>query len=439
MGLCLAWAALLVALPAPCASQDARPSGTQPVAQAPTTDWRGFRGTAARATAEAPAPTQWTDSKNLAWRLKLPGPGTSSPIIVGSHVFLTCWSGYGLDAKKPGDPKQLRRHLLKVDRDTGRLVWTRTLEPAETEDPFGGRMAHGYASSTPVSDGRHIFVFFGKAGVFAYDLDGERVWHTSVGTGSSKWTTGSGSSPALWGEHLFINAADESLALIALDKASGKEVWRRNSDAFDQAYGTPIVAQGRTYPPTLLHGMLGALWGLDPRTGKPRWTAKTATNGALAPTIILGGDSLFSFGGQTKVRSHALRLGGTGDVTESHIRWKSRYGSYVTTPLFFDDHLYWVNEGGIVYCAEAKTGELVFKDRLDGTFYSSPVRAGKALYFVSRSAGTFVLQVGPEFELLNHNLIESDESNFDATPALSGGRLFLRSAKALYCVRTSGQ
>ena len=292
---------------------------------------------------------------------------------------------------------------------------------------------HGYASSTPVSDGRLVFVFFGKAGVFAYDLDGEPLWNSNVGQGSSKWKTGSGSSLALWRDLVFINASDESLAVRALQKDTGKKVWKRSSPALDQAYATPVVS-GRDDDAVLYFPLLGEIWGLAPATGEFVWKVKTITNGALAPTIVLGAGRLYSFGGQTGKRSYAIGLGGSGDVTDSHIRWSSRYGSYVTTPLFHAGHLYWVNEGGIAHCASAETGELVYRERLQGAFYSSPIRAGKTLVVVSRDEGAFVLPAKPEFEILAHNRIAEDESNFDGTPACSRGQLFLRSGRFLYCI-----
>lgn len=401
-------------------------------------DWRAFRGTDGTASSAAAAPRRWSAAQNIAWRTELPGPGTSSPIVVGDAVYLTCWSGYGLDRDAPGDVANLRRHLLRVDRDSGEIVWTRSIEPVASEDPFGGRMAtHGYASSTPVSDGERVYVFFGKSGVFAFDPAGEQVWQTSVGTGSSQWLTGSGSSPTLWNDLLFVNASDESHALWALDKATGVEVWRRATDALDQAYGTPMVTRGDE--PVVTLALLGAIWGLAPRTGEFVWNAETVTNGALAPTIVLDAATLYSFGGQTRLRSHAFGLGGRGDISATHLRWKSREGCYVTTPLLHHGHLYWVNEGGLVYCARASDGELVYKERFDGNFYASPIRAGDCLYYVSREGGTFVLPAKPAFEVLAHNAIAGDDSTFDATPAAGAGSLYLRSRAALYRITATAK
>ena len=400
-------------------------------AQDGTDDWRAFRGTDQSATSATAVARTWSADSNLRWKTELPGPGTSSPIIVGRAIFVTCWTGYALDKDEPGDLEKLRRHLVRIDADTGKQIWARSIKPVETEDEFSGRMStHGYASSTPVSDGKHVYVFFGKSGVFCFDLDGKQVWHTSVGTSSSQWTTGSGSSLSLWRDLLLVNAADESHSLRALDKKTGKEVWKRSTPGLDQAYATPLVIDGPK--PVLCFPLLGAIWGLDPRTGEPRWTLDTKTNGALAPTLIAGRGVAYSFGGQTGKRSHAIRLGDGED--DSRLLWSSSLGSYVTTPLLFDKHLYWVSESGVAHCTNAETGELVYRKRLTGSFYSSPVRAGDAIYFVSRQDGTYVVAAKPEFEQLAHNELGADDSAFDATPAISNGRLFLRSRRYLYCI-----
>jgi outer membrane protein assembly factor BamB len=399
-------------------------------------DWRGFRGTDARASSESPAPTSWNDDENIAWSLELLGPGTSSPVVLGESVFVTCWSGYGLDPLAPGDPADLRRHLLCVHRRTGAVLWTATVEPDEAEDPYAERMTtHGYASSTPVTDGEHVYVFFGKSGVLAYGLDGRQQWRTDVGKGSSEWLTGSGSSLALHGDLLFVNASDESASVRALNKDTGKTIWKRETPRLDVAFDTPVIVEsgGRT---DLVFALLEEIWGLDPQTGDLRWSVTTKTNGAFAPTIVPGDGVIYSLGGQTGQRAYAIRLGGEGDVTASHVLWTSQHGTYVPSPLLHGEHLYWVDDGGIAFCAVAATGELVYRERLGGAFYSSVIRVGDALYAVSREDGTFVLPARPEFELLAHNRIEADESSFDATPAAAGGQLFLRSGTTLYCIES---
>ena len=403
-----------------------------------TTDWRAFRGTDASATSVQPAATTWSDDTNIAWKAALPGPGSSSPIIVGDAVFITCWSGYATDPENLGDIANLRRHLMRLDRTSGKIVWSVDIKPVPTEDTFDGRMSsHGYASSTPVSDGEHVFVMFGKSGVFAFDLDGTQLWHTSVGTGSSEWKTGSGSSLALCGDLLIANASDESHSVRALHTSTGEEAWRRETPKLDQAYGTPLVMKEDDGPVIVL-GLLGEIWGMHPKTGELKWSITTRTGGALAPTVVGADDMIYSIGGQGRQRSYAARIGGSGDVTASHVIWISREGAYVPTPLLMSEHLVWADDGGIATCVATATGELAFKERLAGPCYASAVRAGDAIYLTTRREGVYVIAAQPEYALISHNQIASDDTDFDATPAISDGQLFLRSDKYLYCIAPMG-
>lgn len=393
--------------------------------------WLGFRGTYADAKARGKAPLTWGDDNNLRWKAKLPGPGRSSPIVLGDSVFITCWSGYGLDAKDPGDPKKLRRHLLRLDRHTGKVVWTKEIPPVATEDPFGGRMStHGYASQTPVSDGHHVFAFFGKSGVYCFDFEGNQVWHADVGRKSSQWVTGSGSSLAVSGDLLYVNASDESQSIRALDKRTGKEVWKRQTETMDQAYGTPLVHGNQ-----VILAILGEVWGLHARTGELLWSVKTKTIGALAQSVIRGDKGVvYSFGGRGRERSYRIKLGATDGSVEPALEWRARWGAYVATPLLHDGHLYWIDEGGFANCVDASTGEPVYKERVDGGAYASPVLADGKIYVPTRVDGTYVLAASPKFEVLAHNTFETDASSFDGTVAISRGQLFIRSLEYLYCI-----
>ena len=134
-----------------------------------------------------PLPVTWSETENLKWKVKLPGPGSSSPIVVGQRVVVTCWTGYGADPDHEGEEKDLRRHVICLDRDSGKILWDESVEPVLPEDPYSGQFTqHGYASHTPASDGKRIYVFFGKTGVLAFDLEGKKLWQTSVGTGSGR-------------------------------------------------------------------------------------------------------------------------------------------------------------------------------------------------------------------------------------------------------------
>ncbi|MEX0585692.1 MAG: PQQ-binding-like beta-propeller repeat protein, partial [Pirellulales bacterium] len=196
--------------------------------QATAADWVRFRGPQGSGTSdERGLPQTWSDTENIAWKAELPGAGTSSPVIVGDRVFVTCYSGYGLDAADPGDKDKLVRHVVALDRTTGKSVWSKPLMPKQTESSYSGgnNTWHGYASSTPTSDGQRLYVFFGASGVYCFDVaDGAERWHADVGSKTAGW--GSGNSLLLVDDLLIVNASIESGALLALNKQTGEVVWR---------------------------------------------------------------------------------------------------------------------------------------------------------------------------------------------------------------------
>lgn len=176
-------------------------------------DWTGFRGPGGNASSQDTVPDKWSEKDNVLWKTKLPGLGTSSPITVGDAIFLTAYSGYAETADNPGDQKNLMRHVLCLDRKTGAIRWTKDIKAELPESVYrpGNDGRHGYASSTPTSDGEHLYVFFGKSGVFCFDLTGKQIWKKSVGDKNHHW--GSASSPLLYKDVLIVNAGVESGAL----------------------------------------------------------------------------------------------------------------------------------------------------------------------------------------------------------------------------------
>src|SRR5262245_1081569 len=202
-------------------------------------DWTGFRGPKTLGLSdERGLPTEWSGTQNLVWRTKLPGPGSSSPITSGDRIYVTCWTGYG--SGSGGDPEQLKRHLLAVDRTTGKIIWDKAVPAKQPETRYEGYVTHhGYATSTPVTDGERTYVFYGKSGVFAYDRDGKQLWQADIGSQTHSW--GSASSPVLYKDLVLVNASVESGALIAVDKQSGKEVWRARG--VNRTWGTPLIVE----------------------------------------------------------------------------------------------------------------------------------------------------------------------------------------------------
>ncbi|MEO8352986.1 MAG: PQQ-binding-like beta-propeller repeat protein [Chthoniobacteraceae bacterium] len=409
-------------------------------------DWARFRGPNGSGIApEAKPPVTWSDTQNVRWKTELPGPGTSSPIVVGDRVFVTCYSGYGEDGGG-GDMAKLQRHLVCVDRSDGKIAWSSAVPAVPPEDSYSGYLTeHGYASHTPASDGERVYVFFGKSGAAAFDLTGAKLWQTSLGTDSNRKNWGSGSSPILYKDFVIINASEESHAIVALEKKTGKVAWRAEGDALEYSFGTPVLAEseGRT---DLVFSVPGQLWGLDPDTGKLRWFAETGLPGNIAPSVIAGDGVVYAFGGFPKLGALAVRTGGKDDVTKTHILWTGSISTYVPTPVLHEGRLYFVSDAGFATCLGAKTGSVVFKERVPGAsaagrggkpFYASAVFADGLVYAVSRQNGTFVFEAKPEFKLVAENKLAGDESQFNATPAIADRQLFLRSNRALYCIEAA--
>jgi outer membrane protein assembly factor BamB len=398
-------------------------------------DWRQFRGPGGLGTsAEKGLPLEWSSQKNLVWKTPLPGPGGSSPVTVGDRVFVTCYSGYALDAKVPGKMDDLRRHVVCVDRGSGKILWTKVFQPVLPEHAYRGEGSyHGYSSSTPVTDGERLYVFFGKSGVYCLDLDGNQLWHVPVGKGISGW--GSAASPVLYKNLLIVNTSVESGALLALDKNTGKEVWR--APGIRSAWDTPVLVTAPSGGRELVISMQNWLLGLDPDTGKELWRAD-GVHRYVCPSVVAHGGVVYAIGGGHTAL--AVKAGGRGDVTATHVLWRVKKGSNVSSPVYHDGHLYWASDnGGLVHCQDAATGKFVYSERLkppSGLIYASPVLAEGRIYYVSQRTGTYVVAARPKFELLAHNVFADDNSRANASPAVSDGQLLFRTDRHLYCIGT---
>lgn len=400
-------------------------------------EWARFRGAGGTGVNEtSKPPVTWSATENVTWRAKLPGPGSSSPVITGDRVFVTCYSG----VDSGGSAADLKRHLVCVDRVSGKVLWEKAVAARQPEDPYRGFLTeHGYASNTPVTDGKHVYFFFGKTGVYAYDLNGKEVWNRHLGSESTRKQWGSASSPILSGDILIVNASEESRAVYGLDKATGKELWKAEAETLGYTYGTPSMRKIGDHEDVVI-AVPGELWGMNPKTGKLRWYAETGLTGNVSPSVVFDGDLAFVFGGYPRTGRAAIRLGGKGDLGEKSIVWEDNHASYIPTPVVDDGKLYWVSDAGIANCIDAKSGEEIYRERLPGNIgggkgkpiYASPVLADGKLYCVTRRSGTFVIDAKPTFKVLAHNKLSDDESQFNATPAISGNALYLRSDEALY-------
>jgi len=392
-------------------------------------DWTQFRGPGGLGiSTDKGVPARWSATKNIAWKAMLPGPGASSPITLGDRIFVTCYSGYGLEPAQ-GRQQDLVRHLICLSHTEGNVLWHQKFQPVLPEHQYQGEGSyHGYAASTPVTDGERLYVFFGKSGVFCFDLDGTPLWRTSVGDRTNGW--GSGCSPLLHGDLVIINASVESGSIVALNKASGKEVWR--TGGIGSSWNTPVLVPGKGRT-ELVVSIQNHIVSLNPDSGQEFWRAE-GVHRYVCPSVVFNTDIVYAIGGGHT--SLAVRTGGTGDVSKSHGLWRLNRGSNVSSPIFYRDHLYWTRDGSTACCQNPSTGEMVYEERLPGAgrVWSSPVLADGRLYYTSQHKGTFVVAADPEYRLLAHNLIENDDSRTNASPIVSHSQLLLRTDRNLYCI-----
>jgi len=397
-------------------------------------DWLQFRGPGGLGVAaDKYLPTSWSDKDNMAWKADLPGAGSSSPIVIGDRIFVTCYSGYGLDENNPGDPKDLKRHLICLDK-LGKILWTRDIVTDNKDAAYQGSYItqHGYASSTPASDGKRIYCFFGVAGVVAFDLDGKQVWQRSVGTGTNSW--GAGSSPIVAGDLVIVNASAESSSLVALNTNDGNVAWKQQGDEL-WSWTTPLLVDAGARKEVVI-SIANRLHAYDPKTGKELWNC-AGVEDYVCPSPVAHDGIIFVIGARQNTAT-AVKAGGSGDVSKTHALWSIGRGSNVSSPLYHDGNLYWTSDRrGVVYCVDAKSGKIQYEQRLDpdaGLIYASAFLAGGRIYYVSRNQGTYVIDAKPEFKQIAHNVIASDTSVFNASPAAMDGKLLLRSDRRLYCI-----
>lgn len=426
-------------------------------AQSAPNDWPGFRGpNASGAIAGATPPAKWSDDRNLAWKVDLPGAGASSPIVVGDRVYVTCYSGFGVPGGNQTDPSELEHHIVCVDRRSGEILWNRRIDGALRKRPRKVQISeHGFATPTPVCDGETIYAYFGPAGVVAVDLDGVVRWHAAIGEPNPdaaeatnrvvrngkaldlNW--GAAASPALCGDLLIVNAGEDSHSVRAFDKRTGKLVWTRDSANLEGCASSPAVV-GEGAATVVVLGLGGEVWALAPSTGDVVWRVETKTRGGIAPTPVSDGKVVYTFGGG---RGFALRLGPiAGEDASDRVLWKGE-DLDIPSPVLHDGRLILVRQNGILVCLDAATGAKTLKARLGGKpgrIYASPIVADGKLYVVSRTRGTFVYALDGDAAdgaptLVARNAFD-DDSTFNASPTAVGRQLFIRSDKRLYCIES---
>lgn len=395
-------------------------------------DWPRFRGVDGKAAAlEARVPLTWSATENVAWKAAIPGNGASSPVAFDGRIYLTSFTGYGLDPDQPGQREDLLLHVLCYEADSGELLWDKSVKASASEQEVTRRVAdHGFATGTPVVDEAGVYAYFGVSGLVAYDHDGTLLWQAETGDRTAGF--GSAASPILFQNLVIINASIEAQAVFAFDRTTGTQVW--NIADVVRSWTTPVIAKSEAGRDELVVSHESRVRGFDPLSGTELWTCAGILD-YVVPCVVVNEGIAYVLGGR-KNQSMAIRLGGSGDVTETHRLWETNIGANVTSPVYHDGYLYWSSDRGIANCLNATTGESVYKQRMETKerVYASSVLAGDRMYLTTRENGVFVIALGPEYRQLAHNVIADDDSFFSATPAVHGNQLLLRTNRFLYCI-----
>ena len=420
--------------------------GSEPTPDPKIMNWPSWRGPSGQGYVQNRAvPLTWSESENLLWKADLPGRGNSSPIVWGDRIFLTAASQKGNE-----------RYVLCVRAADGKILWKQVasnVAPADKTHDW-----NGYASSSCVTDGSRVYAFFGTPGLFCYDFEGNLIWKHHFGIFTSETGWGTASSPFLF-EDLVIQNCDNDgpqalppghkseeaapMALVALDKKTGEFRWSAERNQ-GRGFSTPILltgADGRL--DLVLNGPRG-VWAYDPRTGKERWHCERKAPGEWEtnparfgePLPVYNQETLFAASGRPGP-FQAIRLGGAGDVTRSHLVWEVvRKGHRdVSSPILWEDLIYAVDSKGFLTCQETKTGQIVYNERIGERALASPVAIGGKLVFVLDDGTALVLQPGRELKVLHKNVLGDGKAlDFAASPAVAGDRLYIRSQSHLYCI-----
>lgn len=379
-------------------------------------NWPGWRGPGGRGITGDAAPVTWSETENIAWRTEIPGVGRSSPIIWGDRVFVT--TGLGEDRS---------RRLLALNRHDGRIVWNTVVH---TGLPGQAHRQNTTASSTPTTDGERIYaVFVDDVGlsVIAVDFAGRLVWSAKPAPFHSQH--GFAASPVIIRQGLVVNGQQdgEHAFLTLLDRRTGGEIWRYRPDRALRSFSTPVLIEYEGREQLIVTGSTQTI-GLDPETGERLWYAAGPSE-KFVSTPSIGHGLVFSFGGSPEKNAFAVRLGGSGDVTATHIAWKLKSSMpYVPSPLLVGDHLHVVSDQGIYSCLDPASGQSRLTARKFGPVYSSPIAAAGRIYIFDDSGQCSVIESGPDFREISRNKLDG---LIQTTPAVSDGLLVIRTDREL--------
>ena len=422
-------------------------------------NWPMFRGPQAAGVADTQgALVEWDvkAGKNVRWRTPIPGVANASPIIWGNRIYIaTADSSTGVNTFQAGnaginslnDTSEHTWKLYALDVNGGRIVWEKEVHKAVPRTKRHPKASQ--ASSTPVTNGRHVVVLFGTAGILAtYDVNGTQLWKKDLGLIDNGYVAdpaqqwGHSASPILYENSVIIQADQQKGSYIAAyDVATGSELWKTTRDDEISTWGTPLVVKGKAGDELVTNGT--KIRGYDPKTGKIRWTLGPNSQ-VVIPTPIAGNDVVYVSGGYQPVRPiYAIRPGGTGDLSlptgktsNDNILWSvDRDGPYIPTPLLYRGVLYSLNNNGVLNTFDALTGERMYRGRVGpgGAFSASPIAADGRIYFANEDGQVYVVRAGKEYVQIAVN--EMGEP-ITATPAISDGLMVVRTTRAVYGVGT---
>ncbi len=416
--------------------------------------WSYWRGPAADGMAVGDAPLNWSDTQNVRWKTDIPGRGSSSPVIWGDKIFVTTAVQTGTPPKleQPAEPAaktpanktpfgdsgpqvEHEFRVLCLDRNTGKTLWERTSITAVPHEGFHGTYG-SFASNSPVTDGKHVYAFFGSRGMYCYDMDGNLVWKKDFGVKMRmRMAFGEGMAPVISGARLILvfDHEDDSF-MVMLDKNSGEQIWRVDRNETTN-WAAPLVVEYEGQKQIIVNGTTKVRC-YDFESGELIWECSGLGSNPI-PQPVVQEDLVLVMTGHRDPNLMAIRLGGKGDLTGTDaIVWsQTRGNSYTPSPVLHDNRFYALTDNGMVSCYNARTGEPYYHQvRLPKaySFKSSPVGANGKLYLASENEDVIVLRMGEKFEVLATNTMA--DQMFIATPAIQDGEIYLRSQTTLFCI-----
>lgn len=404
-------------------------------------------------------PVEWSESKNIRWKVEIPGLGHATPIVWKDRIYVqtavkTDQEVAEEEAKEqPAQPEGRRGRrgghwmqsvtpthvhrfvLLALDRRTGKTIWERTLREELPHE--GGHQDSSQASNSPVTDGEHIIAYFGSRGLYCLDMEGQVLWREDFGKMETRMGFGEGTSPTLYGDTVIVNWDHEGQSyIVAFDKKTGEQRWKTDRDEAT-SWATPLVvtAKGR---PQVIASATNRIRGYDLGTGDTLWQCSGLTMNVIPSPFERDGLAYFASGFRGSALLAVRYADASGDITDSKsVAWvyKGKGTPYVPSMLLYEDLLYFLDTNrAILSCVDAKTGKPRYTNqRLDGLqrVFASPVAAKDRVYVAGQDGKTAVIQSGPQFKLLATNSLEE---SFTASPAIAGRELFLRGQSHLYCI-----